>query len=729
MEPMLEPVLEAAPEPASGAGAPEPAHVPPPVEAVAPPEAGAPGWMVVHESTAAPPGSQVPRAERRRGFFGWVGGLFARRRGSEVPEVPAADPGASQGVPEPARVEPLWPAVEPPVVQSPPPEAHEPVPSIVPPVQATPTPARPAEPPADWKSTLESLSSLGLRTSEPRPAQVPPPTFAPPEPPAAFEPAPPASGIPRLPLDPPVARQDPAPAPPRVEIPRLPLDPPVTRQDPAPAPPRVEIPGLPLDPPVAREDPAPAAAPLPPAVDWLPPEAAVVDEPLRLEPVTPLPEPAAPAAPSFRAHASPVTPEPVGPGPALEPEDVPSGTWPVRPPLRPEWPELAAPKARPRWRVPWLWIAGFFALFMGGWLVGGLQFEPDRTRPNPLTRALRAVGIGGTVYEVTVQSEPTGAWIAVDGKDLARRTPATLELAPGERQVTLSFSDLGSATYTVRGERGDRVMLDAALWGGLSIRASDASIPIQVSVDGQARGFVPVALDSLVPGAHELRFSGPGLAPWGQTVQVRIGEVHEVLARPMTSPATGLIEVRATLADERGVEPLNGATVWVDGVKRGVTPLTLELPRGPHSLRVDHQGVTAPVQVIDLPGGNQRFATFELGLGPDRPTLDPLVTPARVPIDRPTVLSGSLAGVSANDVREMWLHVRTPEDTWRRYPMTLLKATGGVVGVAVYPPTMFDGGGEGRWYMSASTQSGDELFTEIHDVSSAPPVRSGAPLR
>jgi len=424
-----------------------------------------------------------------------------------------------------------------------------------------------------------------------------------------------------------------------------------------------------------------------------------------------------------------MAPDPVAPAAAPDAEDTPSGAWPVRPPLRPEWPEPAPLKARPRGRVPWLWIAGFLALFMGGWLVGGLQFEPDRTRPSPLTRALRSVGIGGSVYEVTVQSEPTGAWIAVDGKDLARRTPASLELAPGERQVTLSFSDLGSATYTVRGERGDRVTLDAALWGGLSIRASDASIPIQVSVDGQARGFVPVTLDSLVPGAHELRFSGPGMAPWGQTVQVRIGEVHEVLARPMTSPATGLIEVRATLADERGVEPLNGATVWVDGVKRGVTPLALELPRGPHSLRVDHQGVTAPVQVIDLPGGNQRFATFELGLGPDRPTLDPLVTPARVPIDRPTVLSGSLTGVSANDVREMWLHVRTPEDTWRRYPMTLLKATGGVVGVAVYPPTMFDGGGEGRWYMSASTQSGDELFTEIHNVSSAPPVRSGAPLR
>jgi hypothetical protein len=102
-----------------------------------------------------------------------------------------------------------------------------------------------------------------------------------------------------------------------------------------------------------------------------------------------------------------------------------------------------------------------------------------------------------------------------------------------------------------------------------------------------------------------------------------VGEVSEVIARPMTHACERRARSARDVHRRQRHEPLEGATVWVDGERRGYTPLVLELPRGPHSARVEYRGESAPVEVIDLPGGNQRFATFELGSTSTRPRSRP----------------------------------------------------------------------------------------------------------
>jgi PEGA domain-containing protein len=387
------------------------------------------------------------------------------------------------------------------------------------------------------------------------------------------------------------------------------------------------------------------------------------------------------------------------------------------PPQRPAWPsaEQLAREEQPAWKRPWLWAALVAVLFAVGWLVGGIQ---DGGRPRPDGRRggvgglLRAVGLGGPKYTVDVTSRPSGAWIAVDGRNLAQRTPSVVDLSPGEHAIGLSFPDLGGASYTVRGTKGDRVPLNATLWGALEIFSPKEVGVIAVTVDGVARGFAPLRADSLTPGVHDVRFSAPGATPWGQTVDVRVGETKDLLARAVQSPATGMLQVQATMTDEQGTQPLKGGQVWVDGEARGVTPLALDLPRGPHSVRLVYKGQEAPIQVIDLPGGNQRFAVFEFGMELDAPRL--VVSPVvRVPRDRPVVMSAWLSGFGAPDVREMWLHAETREETWRRYPMALLKAPTGLVGVTVFPIGAFDGEGRTRYYVSAQYGQGDECFTEI----------------
>ena len=226
----------------------------------------------------------------------------------------------------------------------------------------------------------------------------------------------------------------------------------------------------------------------------------------------------------------------------------------------------------------------------------------------------------------------------------------------------------------------------------------------------------------MAPGPHELRFTSAGSEPWGSTIEVRVGETREVLAYPLQSPATGLLQVRATQSEDGESAPLEGARVFVDGAPRGVTPLTLELPRGPHSVRVAHQREVAPIQMIDLPGGNQRFATFEFGLRSDLPELT-LKAPETFTVDDPGLISATLSEVGVAEVREMWLHVRTPENRWRRYPMTLLDAQGSVVGAAPFPIALMGEDGQQRYYVSALTTQGDEIFTEMQTARGPAPAR------
>jgi hypothetical protein len=388
------------------------------------------------------------------------------------------------------------------------------------------------------------------------------------------------------------------------------------------------------------------------------------------------------------------------------------GTWPDL--------ELDRPRRVPLWRNPWV-VGVFVLVFAGlGWLVGHSQTPDNDVHATPMSRVLRTFGLGGARFTATIETDPPGAFIQLDGADLGRRTPATLELVPGEHKLTLSLQDLGQVEVTVKGSRGQSVKVSEALHGSLEVSALDNSLPVKMSLDGEPQGFLPVRVDKLPPGLHELQFTGPSMQPWAQNVSIPIRETVKVKARPMVSPATGVVEVQAMLNDEGGSAPLEGATVYVDGEFKGSTPVKLELPRGPHSLKVMYLGVPAPVQVIDLPGGNRRYATFQFGLDSDLPPLKLQDTYSTLPKGRPTVIEATLDGLDWHDVREAWLHVRTGEGLWRRYQVTIEEGPRGTQLSVQFPANLPDTPGRVLWYLSAATTQGDDFYTEMQR-SSRPP--------
>jgi hypothetical protein len=387
---------------------------------------------------------------------------------------------------------------------------------------------------------------------------------------------------------------------------------------------------------------------------------------------------------------------------------------------RPQWPATPAADApsMPRLvdrRV--LWVAvGVVALFTIGWILGRIQpGGATKSGPSPVVRAMRALGLAAPRFEAEISSKPPGAWIKIDGKTIAKKTPAAVELAPGAHRVEIGLADLGSTTLTVQGQSGQRTPLMADLNGTLEIRANRIGKRIHVTVDGRDHGDAPVTVRDLAPGPHEIRFASPGVTPWGQTIRLGVREDVQILARPFESPATGLVDVRASITEIDGMRPVSGAVVWVDGRRRGVTPITLELPAGPHSIRVVHRDEQAPIQLIDLPGGNQRFATFQFGLGSEAPKLT-LAGPSAPARNRTTAITAALDGVAQGEVREMWLNVRSPEGVWKRYAMEILPGSGAVVGSVTFPNALIDSRGRAPFYVSAITALGDEYYTEIQNA-------------
>src|SRR5262249_35085516 len=181
----------------------------------------------------------------------------------------------------------------------------------------------------------------------------------------------------------------------------------------------------------------------------------------------------------------------------------------------------------------------------------------------------------------------------------------------------------------------------------------------------------------------------------------------------MMTPATGQVQVLAQMNDENGTAPLPGASVFVDGVLSGTTPATIELPRGPHSLRVQFERVVAPIQVIDLPGGNRRYATFQCGLDSDLPPLKLEGTYLNLLSKKPAVITATLDGLEADDLREAWLHLRTPEGLWSRYEMTIEAGARGAMLTVNFPASSYNGEEKASWYLSAATKQGDDFYTDM----------------
>jgi hypothetical protein len=115
-----------------------------------------------------------------------------------------------------------------------------------------------------------------------------------------------------------------------------------------------------------------------------------------------------------------------------------------------------------------------------------------------------------TTGTVTIETNPAGLDLAVDGKPLGR-TPLTTVLAAGPHDLQVGTAanlrniriDVSAGTAVVqRVEFAERTAAGTPTTGGLRVHTEPAQLT--VLIDGTPRGLSPVEVDSLAAGDHEI---------------------------------------------------------------------------------------------------------------------------------------------------------------------------------------------------------------------------------
>jgi hypothetical protein len=370
---------------------------------------------------------------------------------------------------------------------------------------------------------------------------------------------------------------------------------------------------------------------------------------------------------------------------------------------------------------PWyeplaLWGAGALAIVALAILVRSIVpgLLGDRTERAPSVPAAPAPA--GTV---DLYSEPPGASIQVDGVPIDRKTPAVgLALEPGIHRIELNWGPYGTWLDTVEVALGKRLALSPRVTGSVSFQSSEPSRLLDVYLDGSYVGSTPLALGQVPVGPHLVRFGSPGSTPSAQEFELYRDAPLELVGNAGPPPDPGSLTVRTALLTDEGFHPGKGDPVWIDGNLKGVTPLTLPLPPGTHSVRVVHRGYPAQVSVLEVKPGGEHFSTAEFGARSEEPIL--FKAPLSLSTRDPAPLTITLPEAEWEDSMTVWLHAAPPGGSFQMQRMTPLDADGHTYAGLVPPEVLGNAGKKVSLYFRAVGSTGRETFSEIHTIPVKP---------
>jgi hypothetical protein len=187
--------------------------------------------------------------------------------------------------------------------------------------------------------------------------------------------------------------------------------------------------------------------------------------------------------------------------------------------------------------------------------------------------------LGALSGSVSIESDPPGAQVLLDGQDTGKRAPATLELASGkEATVTLRKDGFYEQKLQVSGPRpGERAIYRASMpisrdVSALTIRVDPPTAT--VALDGMALMPPAPGYDTFVkPGVtHKIKITMPGFIDQRREVWLAGGE-HKTIEVKMAQG--GVLTIKTNIS----------ARVFIDDKPVGTAPMApLALSEGTHTL-------------------------------------------------------------------------------------------------------------------------------------------------
>ena len=185
------------------------------------------------------------------------------------------------------------------------------------------------------------------------------------------------------------------------------------------------------------------------------------------------------------------------------------------------------------------------------------------------------------VGELAVSSDPSGATVYLDGKEVGKTPVVAPKVRPGRHQVRLELEgfDPYEAVEEVGAERrGVAAKMKPRVKEGVMIVLSEPD-GAAVYLDGRLVGQTPYERKNLFPKPYKVRVGKEGYEDWEREVDVQAEKKVEVYAQ--LKEKEGTLEVQSA--------PM-GAKVWLNGKEMGTTPLSLSVKAGQYLIRVFRDG-------------------------------------------------------------------------------------------------------------------------------------------
>lgn len=214
----------------------------------------------------------------------------------------------------------------------------------------------------------------------------------------------------------------------------------------------------------------------------------------------------------------------------------------------------------------------------------------------------------GTIDVVT---DPPGLGISINGDPSHGQSPLRqLRLTAGPYRILVAdrcFRELGEQILLQEGEHRTIRIDPPPKQIGLLVDAKDLKgddAIVNVSVDGEARGnnadFIPTSVC-----AQQLRVTFPDGKVIDKALSIDGSKVHH--------------RVTVSLLDEKVKETrlqvtsnVTGATVYVDGERAGVAPISMSILPGAHEVKVEHPGYDTHQTTVRAAAGDTATAWVEL---------------------------------------------------------------------------------------------------------------------
>lgn len=197
-----------------------------------------------------------------------------------------------------------------------------------------------------------------------------------------------------------------------------------------------------------------------------------------------------------------------------------------------------------------------------------------------------------------------GATVKVNGEVIGKGSLAK-QLDEGIYDVEVSMAQHRTVTRQIEvvAKQPQTIELNPIpIYGSLDV----ISTPMfsDVEVNGKKYGTTPVTIENLLIGEYDVTISKKGCASITRKVTITDGQLSTI--------EVDLPQGREyTITSDR-----NGDAVFVDGVKRGVTPLLISLSYGNHDVELRRDGKTAKKTIAVSQSGTESALHLVFGLSP-----------------------------------------------------------------------------------------------------------------